>query len=162
MLVMNIRPGAGLSPGSGGLYKHFASKDELLSAGIRERIEDRGELLPTMTAPLPPEQLLRAIAEQGLDRLEQERDLNHILVRDLAQRPELLEYFRVNELGVTHAGLTRVLSHLKADDPEALAAILIDATSHYWLMADLYGGTHPTGITRERYLTALARLGAPS
>ena len=160
--VAQIELAAGLSPGSGGLYKHFASKDELLAAAIRERIENRGELLQTMTEPprMPAEQLLLAIASQGLARLDDERDLNRVLVRDLATRPELLRYFRERELQVTHAALVEVLTGLGAADPAALGAILIDALSHYWLMADLFGNEHPLGISRERYLAALAHLAA--
>jgi AcrR family transcriptional regulator len=161
--IAQVESAAGLSPGSGGLYKHFASKDELLSAGIRGRIEDRGDLFVMLQAPpggVPVEAMLQRIAALGLDRLDDERDLNRILVKDLAGKPELLEFFRTAELRTTHAALSAVLDRLGAGDPDGLAAILIDAMSHYWLMTDIYGGVHPLGIERERYLAALAALAA--
>ena len=64
--IAQIESAAGLSPGSGGLYRHFASKDELLAAAIRNRIEDRGDLLPAMsTRPRwPPSSFsLRSLAK---------------------------------------------------------------------------------------------------
>ena len=163
--IAQIEDAAGLSPGSGALYRHFPSKDALLAAGVRERIQDRGGLLDAMQAPpegVPVERLLHGIAAAGMQRLDDERDLSRILVRDLSSHPELLAFFRDEELRTNHAALTGVLERLLpgCDDPPALAAILIDAVSHYWLMADLYGGEHPSGIPRQRYLAALANLAA--
>ncbi len=163
--IAQIEDAAGLSAGSGALYRHFPSKDALLAAGVRERIEDRGGLLESMQSPpagVPVERLLHGIAAAGMQRLDDERDLSRILVRDLASKPELLAFFRDEELRTNHTALTSVLERLLpgCDDPPALAAILIDAVSHYWLMADIYGGEHPSGVPQERYLAALANLAA--
>lgn len=163
--IAQIEEAAGLSPGSGALYRHFPSKEAMLSIGVRERIESRNGLIPKMDAPpsgVPVEAVLRSIAELAFDRLEDERDISRILVHDLAERPELLGFFRDAEVRTNHASLVGALQQLlpRTEDPEALAAILIDAVSHYWLVADLFGGTHPTGVPRERYLTALVALAA--
>ncbi|WP_262402908.1 TetR/AcrR family transcriptional regulator [Actinomadura sp. CNU-125] len=37
--VAEIEAAAGLSPGAGGLYRHFRSKEEVLSSAIREHID---------------------------------------------------------------------------------------------------------------------------
>jgi hypothetical protein len=34
----------------------------------------------------------------------------------------------------------------------------MNATAHYWLLRDVFGGTHPTGVSEERYVRALADL----
>jgi hypothetical protein len=44
-------------------------------------------------------------------------------------------------------------------DWPALAAVLIGAVSHYWLLRDVFG-QHPAGIDQDRYLAALAELAA--
>lgn len=44
-------------------------------------------------------------------------------------------------------------------DWEALAVVLQSATAHFWLMEDLFG-THPAGISRERFIRALVALTA--
>lgn len=163
--VAQIEEAAGLSAGSGALYRHFPSKDALLAAGVRERIADRGGLLDAMQAPppgLPAHRVLHGIAALGMQRLDDERDLNRILVRDLAGHPDLFAFFRDEELRTNHAALTGLLQRVLpgCDDPAALAAILIDAVSHYWLMTDLAGDEHPSGVPRERYLAALASFAA--
>ncbi|GGJ83743.1 hypothetical protein GCM10011583_14240 [Streptomyces camponoticapitis] len=169
--IAKIEAAAGLSPGSGALYKHFRSKKDILSVGIRERIRTKDALTTLLstedpapaTASATPRALLRAVARSGLERLAYERDVNRILVRDLAAFPELLEEFRTAEVARNHAALTQLLeaqaqSHASAADWSAVAAILQDALSHYWLMADIYGGVHPTGVTENAYLDTLTDL----
>jgi AcrR family transcriptional regulator len=39
--ISQIEAAAGLSPGSGGLYRHFPSKDALLAEGVRQQIGRR-------------------------------------------------------------------------------------------------------------------------
>ncbi|MFB8347808.1 TetR/AcrR family transcriptional regulator [Streptomyces niveus] len=176
--ISKIEGAAGLSPGSGALYKHFRSKKDILSFGLRERIRKRDALTTLLRTEVPatdPRALLRAVARSGLERLAYERDVNRILVRDLAAFPELLEEFRTAEVARNHAALTQLLqaqatAHATAHpahdattgvpDPDwsAVAAILQDALSHYWLMADIYGGVHPTGVTEDAYLDTLTDL----
>jgi hypothetical protein len=45
-------------------------------------------------------------------------------------------------------------------DVEALAAVLMGAVSHFWIMRDVFGGEYPLGVDEERYLGALAALAA--
>ena len=159
--IAQIEDAAGLSAGSGGLYKHFPSKRAVLDAGIRERIgasDELPQLLGSLASAPSPRQALRAIAAAGLSRLEAERDLNRILVRDLSRFPDLLELFRTAELSRLHRGLTAALAALSPGDHAATAAVLISAISHYWLLADVYGGKHPLGIAPDAYLDALASL----
>ncbi|MFI6079404.1 TetR/AcrR family transcriptional regulator [Streptomyces sp. NPDC051217] len=173
--IAKIEAAAGLSPGSGALYKHFRSKKDILSVGLRERIRTKDALTTLLstedpapvTASAAPRVLLRAVAKSGLERLAYERDVNRILVRDLAAFPELLEEFRTAEVARNHAALTQLLeaqaqAQAQALAPQtdwsAVAAILQDALSHYWLMADIYGGAHPTGVTEDAYLDTLTDL----
>ena len=83
-----------------------------------------------------------------------------ILVRDLGAVPELLAFMRDAEIRTNHKALVTLLVALAGDgfDAEALAAILIDAISHYWLLRDVFGGEHPLAISEDRYLTTLAAL----
>jgi hypothetical protein len=39
---------------------------------------------------------------------------------------------------------------------------MIAAVSDYWLIADIFGGSHPLGVGREAFLDALADLAAAS
>ncbi|WP_029136865.1 TetR/AcrR family transcriptional regulator [Nakamurella lactea] len=162
--IAQIEAAAGLTPGSGGLYRHFPSKEALLSTGIRERIESRNELLPSMSpsSDAPTEAVLLKVAQLGLQRLDDERDVNRILVRDLASAPELLGFIRDAEIRTNHQALVTLLRALGGPqlDAEALAAILIDAISHYWLLRDVFGGEHPLAVPQQRYLTTLVDMAA--
>jgi AcrR family transcriptional regulator len=164
--IAQIEAAAGLAPGAGGLYRHFRSKRELLEAGLRRQFaagrELAGLLDPAAVPPGDGAAAFLAVARAGLRRLEQERDLNRVLLRDLAAFPDLLAEVREEELRRVHAGLVAWLGHLGTvdGDPEALAAVLMGAVSHYWIMTDVFGGDHPLGVGEDRYLAALAALAA--
>ncbi|MGI8700923.1 MAG: TetR/AcrR family transcriptional regulator [Nocardioidaceae bacterium] len=153
--IAEIEEAAGLSPGAGGIYRHFASKRALLEAGLQQLIHEGPSIAyPTgglAAFPGSPRDALLAIAQAGLRRLESERDLNRLLLRDLAEFPELLAQVRDAELRRVHEGLRQWLSQAAPDIPDApgLAAVLMSAVSHYWIMTDVFG-THPLGIDARR------------
>jgi AcrR family transcriptional regulator len=164
--VAQIEEAAGLRPGAGGLYRHFDSKRGLLEAGLRRQIEAGRELLDLLdpaelTGASRVDRFL-AVARAGLRRLAAERDLNRLLLRDLAAFPELLSEVRDRELRRMHAALVTWLSRQDEGgqdaDVDALAAVLMGAVSHYWVLADVFGGRHPLGVGEERYLRALTSL----
>lgn len=165
--VAQLERAAGLSPGAGGLYRHFRSKEAVLRAGVIARIEapDRLPELFAAAASAPDRRAaLRAIATAGIARLDAEHDLNRMLVRDLADVPDLLQRFRDAELGRLQRGLTGALAALAPGrDPAVLAAtaaVLIAAVSHYWLLRDVFGGEHPSGVPVDDFLDAAAGLAA--
>jgi AcrR family transcriptional regulator len=152
--VADIEKAAGLSPGAGGLYRHFASKRAVLEAGLREMLAAGTSRPPGADAR---EQLM-LVARAGLARLQQERDLNRLLLRDLAAFPELLALVRDRELRTVHAGLLAWLETQPGHegvDLAAVGAVLMGAVSHYWVMADVFSGEHPLAISEDRYLAVL-------
>ena len=167
--ISQIEAATGLSPGSGGLYRHFPSKDALLAEGVRQQIDAGEELIsfigdPARFAALAPSERLAAIARAGLRRLDQERDLNRLLVRDLASFPDLLTKMRQGEIERVYRVVATWLAEQATPQGQqrdwlALAAVLIGATSHYWLLGDVFG-EHPAGIDEDRYVAALAELAA--
>ena len=97
--IAQIESAAGLSPGAGGLYRHYRSKRALLEEGLRRQAaQGRGLAAflddPAGLAALPLRDRLAAVARAGLRRLEEERDVNRLLVRDLAAFPDLLAQVR--------------------------------------------------------------------
>jgi AcrR family transcriptional regulator len=172
--VAQIEQAAGLAPGSGSLYKHFRSKEHLLSEGLDLLLASSEGLMtllaqthgpPGRSAESLPATLhdkLVAAAEAGLVRMEQDRDLNRLLFRGLDAFPDLMERFRDGELARVHHGVTTMLDQMAAgtdahEDWAAIAAVLVGATAHYWVLEDLFG-THPSGVGRQRYAAAAARL----
>jgi AcrR family transcriptional regulator len=167
--VADIELASGLKPGSGGLYRHFVSKRELLELGVREQVESGRTLLsflgdPERLSQLPLRERLMIVANAALARLDDERDLNRIILRDLTDFPELTEFVRVNELRNVQAvfeGWLKAQIEVPATkiDWSALAAVLMGAVSHYWVLRDALG-SHPSGLSPERYLATVVDLAA--
>lgn len=163
--VAQIESAAGLSAGAGGLYRHFKSKRGVLEEALRRQADEGRPLLaylddPDALAGLPRRERFLAVARAGLRRLAEERDINRLLLRDLATFPDLLELVRDQELARVHEALTAWLRReddAGAQDHAAVAAVLMAAVSHYWTLADVFGGTHPH-VGEERFLAALADL----
>jgi AcrR family transcriptional regulator len=166
--IAQIESAAGLSPGAGGLYRHFRSKRALLEEGLRRQAEQGRGLAafledPGGLAALPVRDRLVAVARAGLRRLEEERDVNRLLVRDLAAFPDLLAQVREQELAAVVGAVAAWLraqpeEPVGAPDWDALASVVASAVSHYWVLRDVYDGEHPHGIDEDRYLGALADL----
>lgn len=170
--VAQIEAAAGLSAGAGGLYRHCPSKRALLEEGLRRQAGAGRPLLaylddPDALAGLSRRDRFLAVARAGLRRLGEERDVNRLLLRDLAAFPDLLEQVRRQELVRVHEAVTAFLAREDPSggrDQAAVAAVLMAAISHYWVMADVFDGRHPHDIDPERFLGALTDLatGHPS
>jgi AcrR family transcriptional regulator len=166
--IAQIESAAGLSPGAGGLYRHFRSKRALLEEGLRRQAEQGRGLAaflddPAGLAALPVRERLVAVARAGLRRLEEERDVNRLLVRDLAAFPDLLAQVREQELAAVVGSVAAWLraqpeEPVGAPDWDALASVVASAVSHYWVLRDVYDGQHPHGIDEDRFLGTLADL----
>lgn len=174
--VTQIERAAGLSGGSGAMYRHFKSKDELLVEAVRSRLTERGEwaafLAPDFSvlawlASLEPlgstADKLTLLFRIGLARLEHDRDINRILMRDNSIGTEVLELFRREEYLVFVSAVLRGLVELtdpesREQDWEAAAAVIVGAVAHYWLISDTFGGDHPTAVDPDRYLRSIAEM----
>jgi AcrR family transcriptional regulator len=91
--VTEIEAAAGLSPGAGGIYHHFPTKESVLQAGI-ERHLARLEALRDIRDVLTPLADLRAeltvMARFVLRELRDETPLLRILISELGNRPQAL------------------------------------------------------------------------
>jgi AcrR family transcriptional regulator len=163
--IAQIEAAAGLSAGAGGLYRHFRSKRAVLEEALRRQAEQGRPLLaylgdPDALGALPRRDRFLAVARAGLRRLEAERDINRLLLRDLATFPDLLERVRDQELSRVHEAVTAWVRREDAggqQDHAARAAVLMAAISHYWVFTDVFGGKHPH-VDEDRFLNALADL----
>lgn len=165
--VAQIEEAAGLRPGAGGLYRHFASKQTLLERGVQEQLAEGSDLAVFLSDParfdhLELRERLMTIARAGITRLELERDLNRILLHGLSDFPELLELVRADQMEriqtVLSTWLSRQVNPAPADiDWDALAAVLMGAISHYWVLRDAMG-THPSGVDEGRYISTMVDL----
>ena len=164
--VAQIEAAAGLSPGSGSLYKHFRSKESLLTEGLDRLLGDGRDLADGMVSQAWPgvTERLSAATTAGLRRLDEDRDLSRLLFRGLGSFPELLQRFGDGEINRFHRAAADMLTELAGDrdgavDWAAIAVVLQGATTQYWLLTDLFG-RHPTGVDEDRFVRAVTTLTA--
>ncbi|MDL4772702.1 MULTISPECIES: TetR/AcrR family transcriptional regulator [Thermomonosporaceae] len=167
--VAEIEAAAGLSPGAGGLYRHFRSKQEVLASGIREHIERTRHQIDdvmqqaTVYEDRPLEQRLRMTCQIGLAKMREEQDLIRVLFRDLDQFPGLVAEMRegiVNPLYDSIATWLATQPEFEGSDEDwpAIASILGGAVVNYWLANEaMY--EPPTRIDEKRFVASWARLG---
>lgn len=91
--IAKIEAAAGLTPGAGGLYHHFESKEAVLAAGIERRLA-RLDALREIRHVLAPLGDLKAeltlTARYILAELDSESELLRILASEARNRPQLL------------------------------------------------------------------------
>src|ERR1044071_2194282 len=94
--VAEIEAASGLSPGAGGLYRHFKSKYEVLAAAMNEHAaRTRTQITETLTelsvvdTSTGVEERLAHLCGLGLAKVREERQLTRVFFRDLSQFPEL-------------------------------------------------------------------------
>ena len=91
--VAEIERSAGLTPGAGGLFHHFKTKEDVLAAGV-ERHLARLDAVRQIRGAIPPLGDVRAeltlVARYVFLELEEEQELLRVLVSEGRQRPQLL------------------------------------------------------------------------
>jgi AcrR family transcriptional regulator len=166
--VAEIEAASGLSPGAGGLYRHFRSKEEVLAAAVREHITRTSKQITATFQQAagfqdrPLVDRLRLAATVGLGKMREEADLIRVLFRDLDKFPNLIAEMRegiVNPLyDVIAKGLAGQPEMAGIDeDWDAISLALGGAIVNYWLANDaLY--EPPKRIDEERFINSWARL----
>ena len=92
---------------------------------------------------------LMVLCRIGLQRLDHDRDVTRILLRDNTAPQDALEVARRDEHLVVLSVLSRGLAELAGpdrgdEDWDAVAVVLQSSLAHYWLVRDLFGGEHPS------------------
>jgi AcrR family transcriptional regulator len=91
--VAKIEAAAGLTPGAGGLYHHFTSKEAVLAAGVERHLARLDALRDIRNALTPVGDLkaeLTITARYILAELDSEAELLRILASETRRRTELL------------------------------------------------------------------------
>jgi AcrR family transcriptional regulator len=91
--IAKIEAAAGLTPGAGGLYHHFASKEAVLAAGIERQLARLGalrEIRHVLGSLGDLKAELTLTARYVLAELDSESELLRILASDARNRPKLL------------------------------------------------------------------------
>jgi AcrR family transcriptional regulator len=92
--IAKIEAAAGLTPGAGGLYHHFASKEAVLAAGIERQLSRLAALREIRQVLGSLDDLkaeLTLTARYILTELDSESELLRILASDVRNRPQVLK-----------------------------------------------------------------------
>ncbi|HEY9521950.1 MAG TPA: helix-turn-helix domain-containing protein [Thermopolyspora sp.] len=165
--VAEIEAASGLSPGAGGLYRHFKSKYELLAAAIGEHAaRTRAQIAETLTdaqgPAAPVEERLTHMCRAGLAKVREESELTRVFFRDLSQFPELVAVVRD---GLIQPMFDAISTWFRAQpeyagadvDWPAISAVLGGAAVHFRLFHDT-AGEPPGRAEKDRFVDAWVRL----
>ncbi len=164
--VADIQVACGLTPGSGALYKHFASKRALLEEVLRRHVQgittDRDTIVAAMLQDLDENTDLAAVVRLGAQlvwqSMERDRAVIRITMRDLEPYPDLLNEFWDDVVGVLYKQAAQLIDHVLAtgritvEDPQATAAVLVASLTYFPILQGLIGRT-PGDLDAERYLS---------
>jgi AcrR family transcriptional regulator len=159
--VADIQIAAGLTGGSGALYKHFASKHAVLEAGVDAYLESLSENSGATVGGLPadPREALQVIASSVIGSMTADESVLRVLLRDLDDHPELVERLWGGVLANVYSAMADWITDRVADgvlsvpDPDAAAAVLMSALTQWPILHALIAKT-PGDLTREAFVSA--------
>lgn len=163
--VGEIQEAAGLTFGSGALYKHFRSKEDVLVEGMERFVEhtrSQQQLFEGLDELAIPESLT-AIATEAMASLAADRNALRIAWRDLEDFPELMEKVRTERIRATFDQFAAWLTDQDAEgrvsthDPAAVAAVALSSLAFFQLLSFFLHDT-PGGIAEDRFVTTWSEL----
>ncbi len=163
--VGEIQEGAGLTFGSGALYKHFPSKEAVLTEVI-ERFVDSARSERRMLEGLEDVSVSDAmtmIARAAMSSFEADRDALRIAWRDLEAFPDLQRKVSSERIRATFDDFSAWLAHeaslgrVKVHDSQAVAAVALSSLAFFQILKHLLHDT-PAGLDENRFVEAWAQL----
>lgn len=151
--VGQIEAAVGLVPRRGTLYKHFASKAELLQAVVDARVSEADEFLALAQSvygqdlsTMDRQELTELVREFGrgfLAQLDSHRDLTRIVEHDGERFPELKVRIRKEVIAPGYRAVTRTLTRLAPQEMDAAAhaALLLASLTGLRRTAWTFGST---------------------
>jgi len=145
--IVQIETAAGLTPGAGGMYHHFASKEALLAAGVERHLLRLAALrdIRGVFADLGDARAeLTVVARYALAELDQEAELLRLLTAEARNRPELLQHATEQLITATIEGfagwlVARAAQPLEHERAVALASITLGGLITNRLLQTIFG-----------------------
>ncbi len=171
--VAQIEAAVGLRAGSGGLHRHFRSKDALVSEVLESQLQRGRQTLATVSVPRPsPEQMrpyLEAVAMFTLSEANEAREVALIMLREELNYPDLIRPHSLENDEIAYGATGLRLKALFADHAMEVPAdfdldafgYLIVAPLIYFRLKEWTSGQKARGLTDERVSAMWSRMCAP-
>ncbi len=145
--IAKIEAAAGLTPGAGGIYHHFASKEAVLAAGIERQLARLGalrEIRHVLGSLGDLKAELTLTARYVLAELDSESELLRILASDARNRPQLLTTAADQLVSSTFEGFATWIGEraewpIPNEDATAIAAVGLGSLLCTRLLRDVLG-----------------------
>jgi AcrR family transcriptional regulator len=143
--IAKIEAAAGLTPGAGGIYHHFPSKEAVLAAGIERqlsRLSALREIRHVLGSLGDLKAELTLTARYILTELDSETELLRILASDARNRPQLLKTAVEQLVSSTFTGFATWISEraereIPDDEARAIAALGLGSLLSSRLLRDV-------------------------
>jgi len=157
--VASIESAAGLSPHSGALYTHFASKEAVMAAAVARAIDtaEAGFALAPMLRLGNLEAELTLVARGSLMLMTSWRDLIRVMAKEAEKFPDVMSDARKRLFVRSREFLAEWLKDKAPQedssprDFEAITLIWLGAVESYWMLTNLHQ-EQPFGIDDERFI----------
>jgi AcrR family transcriptional regulator len=157
--VGEIEAAAGLVPRSGALYKHFASKRELLEEAMRQRTRAVADLEQAVDASMlgDARREVRLLGRMALHEIGEDQSILRIVMREGDNFPELRDEFKQRIVDRGHAKLVDWLrlaarrAGASEPDVDAIATVILGPPINYRVLETLFGGGYGD-VDEERFL----------
>lgn len=168
--IAKIEAAAGLTPGAGGLYHHFSTKEAVLAAGIERHLARLDALRDLRRVLTPPGDLLGQLtlraeltltARYILAELDSESELLQILLSEVRHRPQLLTTAVEQLISTSFTGFAAWIAEraerpMAAGEADALAAVGLGSLFSSRLLRDVVGVSF--GVDDETLVTTWVEL----
>jgi AcrR family transcriptional regulator len=162
--IAKIEAAAGLTPGAGGIYHHFASKEAVLAAGIERQLARLGalrEIRGVLGSLGDLRAELTLTARYMLAELDSESELLRILASDARKRSQLLTTAVDQLVSSTFAGFATWIAEraehtIRAEEAKSIAALGLGALLSSRLLRDVLG--IPSQVDDEALVDTWVRL----
>jgi AcrR family transcriptional regulator len=145
--IAKIEAAAGLTPGAGGIYHHFASKEAVLAAGIERQLARLGalrEIRRVLGSLGDLKAELTLTARYILAELDSESELLRILASEARNQPQLLKNAVDQLVSSTFEGFAtwiaeRAARPIAEEEATAIAALGLGSLLSSRLLRDVLG-----------------------
>lgn len=160
-----IQKASGMSPGSGALYRHFRSKNDVLRAALRRGLDRMRDSQSWREANTPADRVdaLSRVADAAHRTITENADLVRLMLHEPDAARDLVDELWIRNLAFATETMGNAL-HVNAietgseiEDPEAIAAVLLAALSYPPVMQVMLGRP-PGNVDPERFRDAWLRL----